>query len=259
MKDPDIHDSRLSYARIGENPAIQFIWAHGWGQNHSALLPLARPLKAMGSHYVLDLPGFGQSARPAATWGTKDYARHLAAWLKTLPPGKRIWVGHSFGCRVGIQLAAVYPDLVNALFLIGAAGLPRKRTPAQKIRLTVRIYAYKLLRGILISLGISHAWLAARFGSSDYRNAGEMRDILMTVIREDLTDIAPRVSCPVHLIYGENDTQTAPEAGERYVRLMTDSQLTILPMHDHYSVLSDGRHQILAHLKTFARRVIEND
>ena len=54
-----------------------------------------------------------------------DYADAFAEWLSTLPRARRIWIGHSFGCRVGLQLAARHPATVDGLFLIAAAGLPR--------------------------------------------------------------------------------------------------------------------------------------
>ncbi|MCP4922543.1 MAG: alpha/beta hydrolase [bacterium] len=243
------------YDTLGDPAKTEVIWAHGWGQTHAAMKPLAESLKTLGYHYVLDLPGFGASPRPEEIWDTQDYADHIASWLKTLPPPKkgikRIWVGHSFGCRVGIRLAATYPDLIDGLFLMGAAGLKKRRTFWETIAFKAKIYSYKVCKNLIVPLGVSTDWLRKRFGSADYQSAGNMRDILVKTVSEDLTEVAKQVTCPVHLVFGEKDDQTPPEMGERFQRLMPNAQLSILPGQDHYSILGSGRHQVLTLLKTF--------
>src|SRR5579875_2176145 len=101
---------------------LHLVWGHGWGQSGAALLPLAEALKAFASSSLIDFPGFGKSANPPETWGTADYADAVAAWLPTITREKIVWLGHSFGGRVGIQLAARHPQLVKGLVLIASAG-----------------------------------------------------------------------------------------------------------------------------------------
>ena len=81
---------------------VRLVWAHGWGQDRRALSPLAEALSGQGSHLLLDFPGFGESPPPPDAWDTAAYADATAEVLATRPPAaKTIWVGHSFGCRVG--------------------------------------------------------------------------------------------------------------------------------------------------------------
>src|SRR5438876_8745271 len=35
------------------------VWAHGWGQTHTALLPLAEATRRAGPSVLIDFPGFG--------------------------------------------------------------------------------------------------------------------------------------------------------------------------------------------------------
>jgi pimeloyl-ACP methyl ester carboxylesterase len=105
------------------------IWGHGWGHTHRALLPLAESLRRVAPSALVDFPGFGESPIPPGPWGTEDYADAMAEWLAGLGTTRRVWIGHSFGSRVGLQLAARHPELVQGLFLIAAAGLPRQRSP----------------------------------------------------------------------------------------------------------------------------------
>jgi len=78
-----------------------------------------------------------------------------------------------------------------------------------------------------------------------------MRQILVKVVNEDLRDIAPSISCPVHFVYGDKDTETPPKIGETLSGLISGSKLTFLKGQDHYSVLGTGRHQVTQLLKTF--------
>lgn len=231
------------------------VWGHGWGQNRAAFRPLAESLNAQAAHLLIDFPGFGQSPPPPESWGTADYADAMAEFIKPYRSVKRIiWAGHSFGCRVGIQLAARHPAAVDGLFLVAGAGLPRKRPLPEKIKYLSKVYTFKTLKKLAPLLKLDVEKLRAKFGSADYKSAGAMRSVFLNTIRENLSEQAKQVKCPVQLVYGENDTETPPEIGERLSKLMPRASLSILPGQDHYSVLGVGRHLVLKRLVDFLRQ-----
>lgn len=247
----------IAYLSLGANVAeapLHFVWAHGWGQDHRTFLPLASALERAGAHTLVDFPGFGASPPPPADWGTADYADAMAEWLRKLPKVRRIWIGHSFGCRVGLQLAARNPQLVDGLFLVAAAGLPRSRTLLQQLQLKSKVAAFKSLR-TLSNFGLDIGGLKDKFGSADYRNAGPMRATFVKVVREDLTETARQVRCPVQLVYGTLDEETPPEIGQRLAALIPNATINVLPRLDHYSVLTAGSHQVQHQLQRFVSRV----
>lgn len=235
----------LSTTTMGQKDGPIVVWGHGWGQSHQAFVPLATSLEKMGQHVLVDFPGFGDSPAPENIVGTEDYADLIASWAKDQGINKLIWIGHSFGCRVGIQLAARYPDLVQSMILIAAAGLPRKKS----LYKTFRILTYKALK----ALGVNKDWLAAKFGSTDFKNAGPMRAIFVKVVNENLTDQANQVQCPVQLIYGDQDTETPPDIGQRLEKLITNAKMVSLAGQDHYSVLGQGRHQVASLIRNFIK------
>jgi pimeloyl-ACP methyl ester carboxylesterase len=239
-----------------EKTGLLFVWAHGWGQDGRAFDGIVSSLASIGSHLILDLPGFGRAGVPPSNWGTADYADAAARAIDPLRGQRKIiWVGHSFGGRVGIQLAARHPNTLDALVLVASAGLPRKRSPIESARYTSRIYAFKTLKHIAPYLGISVESLRQYFGSADYKSAGPMRNILLNVVREDLTDVAAKVACPTLLIYGEKDRETPPEIGERLSALIKSSDLKILPDQDHYSLLGAGRHVVGKRILEFVSKL----
>lgn len=257
MRTFDANGAALSYASLGAAPdqaPLQLFWAHGWGQDHRAFLPMATALQGMGSHILFDFPGFGHSPQPEQVWGTADYADAAASFLASLPRGRRIWIGHSFGCRVGLQLAARHPDLVDGLFLIAAAGLPRPRTLTQQAQIKSRVWTFKLLKA-LPKFGVDTAAAREKFGSADYRAAGEMRPIFVKVVSENLSEVARQVQVPVQLVYGALDDDTPPAIGEMFAKLIPKAELTVLPRFNHYTILTEGAHQVQHQLGRFVSRI----
>ena len=243
------HDTLAASQQSGQ---WRFIWGHGWGQNRHALGSLAQSLTALGSHVLFDFPGFGASPKPDAVWTTADYADLAAIYLKANPhTGPTVWIGHSFGGRIGIQLSSRYPELIDKLVLIAAAGLPRRRSFIGEARVKSKIYTFKALKHLAPVAGLDVDKLRNRFGSADYREAGAMRDILANVVREDLSGVAQKITCPTRLIYGEKDTETPPEIGERLAKLIANAELSVLSGQDHYSLLGEGRHQVAKRIRDF--------
>jgi pimeloyl-ACP methyl ester carboxylesterase len=229
---------------------LHLIFGHGWGQSGLAFLPLAEALKPIAPSFLIDFPGFGKSALPPETWGTADYADAVARWIEELPARQYIWIGHSFGCRVGLQLASRHPSALRAAVLIAAAGLQRHRTPAEKIRIAFRRTFFKTAKRLLGG-GPRIDRLRQRIGSADYRSAGTLRPIFNRVVREDLTEIAKTVKCPTLIIYGSKDTDTPPEMGERLNRLIQGSEYSLLEGFGHLDILNEGRHQVALRIRRF--------
>jgi pimeloyl-ACP methyl ester carboxylesterase len=244
--------SRFAITHVGQERegAIHVIWGHGWGQSSAALLPLAESLGRFAYSSLIDFPGFGNSPLPPQSWGTADYADAVAEWLKNTSRGSCVWVGHSFGGRVGIQLASRHPGLLSGMVLIAGAGLPRRRSLREQLRVLCRRYAFKAAK-LVVAEGPRLEMLRARFGSSDYRAAGALRPIFTRVVNEDLTTVARTVQCPVLLLYGDMDRDTPPEIGERLHRALPNSKLIVLQGFDHHTILLEGRHQVLRQVLGF--------
>jgi len=244
----------LAVYEVASDAPVELVWAHGWGHTHKNLLPLAEAMRQRARSVLFDFPGFGASPLPPAVWGTADYADAVAEWLAARKRARRIWVGHSFGCRVGLQLAGRHPEAVDGMFLIAAAGLPPQRSPGAALRIATRRWAYRLARGLTLE-GPARERLRERFGSADYRAAGALRPILVKTVGEDLSEAARLVRCPVTLIYGDRDRETPPEMGARLNALIPGSRLYVLRGFDHWSVLGDGRHQIVQRLAEFVEEI----
>lgn len=247
MQSFETEGTSIFYAHIAQDSSQNkplVIWAHGWGQNHAAFIPIINSFLNDAEHISLDLPGFGQSPPPPDHWGTAEYGHAITQWLKSFSGRKIFWVGHSFGCRVGIRIAAQSPKIISHMILIAGAGLKKKRPLHQKLYFKCRIKLFKMLKKFVPD-GAFKDKLMAKFGSADYKNSGVMKNIFIRTVNEDLSETAKQIKCFVSLIYGSNDTETPAEFGERYSKLIPNNKLYVLEGQDHYSLLSTGRHQVV--------------
>jgi pimeloyl-ACP methyl ester carboxylesterase len=186
---------------------------------------------------ALDLPGFGGATpEPDEALGSAGYAARVAPVLDALD-GPAVVVGHSFGGRVALHLAAAHPTKVRALVLTGVPNLVRRTAPATKAPLGFRVAKALHKKGLLGDDRMEE--LRRSHGSADYRNAPSplMRDVLVKVTNEDYEDQLRSTTCPVELVYGENDTAAAPEMATRAAELVGPDRatLTILPGVDHFT------------------------
>lgn len=218
-------DGMLFAEVYGEaNPDVLAL--HGWGRRGSDFAAVLDGLSGIAP----DLPGFGASPAPTDVIGADEYADIVAGILDTFdrPP---VLVGHSFGGRVAVCLAAKHPDRVGPLVLTGVPLIrlqTGQRPPA----------AYRAARWLNRMGVISDERLEKEKrsrGSADYRaSTGVMRDILVKVVNESYEGQLRRISTPVRLLWGEEDREVPVSVAEAAHALLQDSSLAVLPGVGHF-------------------------
>jgi pimeloyl-ACP methyl ester carboxylesterase len=196
-------DGRLLAEKTGATPPT-VVALPGWMRSASDFSAIVDGKDAVSIHF----PGFGVTAEPPTVWGSEDYAEEVASAISSFGPV--ILVGHSFGGRVAVRLAAKYPQYVSGLVLTGVplVRLTAAPTPALSFRI-VRSLAKK---GLLPTSVLEKQ--RQKRGSADYLAAqGVMRDILVRVVGENYDDDLARITAPVRMVWGENDTAAPADAG----------------------------------------------
>lgn len=231
----------------GAKDGFPIVFGHGWGRDHRDFIPVAELLGEAAHLVMLDFPGFGQSPHPGAAWDTRDYAEATRAFLaQELGLNRYIWVGHSFGGRVGLRLAAMPDSPVEQLFLIASSGIKRPVSLASRLRGKWRGWRFKRLKQRAGGDQDQIRQLEQRFGSRDYvdsRDTG-MREIFIRTVQEDQSRDLAAITCPTSLIYGSRDTETPPAMGRLLHRLIAHSTYLECPELDHHTILTRGRHQV---------------
>jgi pimeloyl-ACP methyl ester carboxylesterase len=112
---------RLRVSEEGAGPPV--ILLHGLFVDHSCwdgLIPLMRDEFRL---IAPDLPGFGESEKPAASrfpYGVEAFAEAIADLYAGLALGRATLVGHALGGAVALTVAARHPELVQRLVLLDA-------------------------------------------------------------------------------------------------------------------------------------------
>ncbi len=224
---------------IGDGAPVLMV--HGWGANIDLLQPLALRLSRLGYRcYLLDLPGFGQSAKPAKAFSIFDYAAFCLAYLDQHNLQAVHYFGHSLGGRIGLILGADHADRIDKMALSNSAGIRVQPAPQVQIRLKL----YQNIRDGLTALGakalsdrLRHAY-NQRYGSADFLNSSPiMRQTLINVVNQDLLDYAGRVSVPTILIWGDEDQDTPLWMGRKLEREIPDAALIVHESAGHYAYL----------------------
>ena len=219
--------------RFGETPA-KVVALHGWGRSRADWNATLQGYDAL----ALDLPGFGATPAPDSGWSTSEYAEWVGECLDEVISsggGRPVLVGHSFGGRVAVQLAATNPELVRGIVLTGVPLL-RAQTAAAKPAFGFRVLRF-LNKWHFISNDLMEKERRKR-GSADYRAAeGEMREVLVKAVNEDYGDALDALASnglPVAMVWGEHDTAAAPAMAEQArARIGASAELVVVPGSAH--------------------------
>jgi pimeloyl-ACP methyl ester carboxylesterase len=121
----------VRYLTSGEGPPLVLL--HALGDNAldwSWVLPaLSRGHRV----YAPDLPGIGGDGRILEDPSPEFFVSFVVAFLDTLGVERTAIVGNSYGGLVALRLALSDPARVNALGLVGSAGLGRMINPALSV------------------------------------------------------------------------------------------------------------------------------
>jgi pimeloyl-ACP methyl ester carboxylesterase len=221
---------------------------HGWGACGATMRILFDGLKADNrAVFAPDLPFFGQSEPPPESWGVYDYADLAADLIRAACGGAAaVVIGHSFGGRLGIILAAKYPELVQKLVLIDAAGCK----PKIDLKKRLKIIRHKI-RSLL---GLKPERTA---GSADYRALPDnMKGVFVRVVNESLEPLFGKIGAPTLIIWGDRDRDTPPYMARRMNKKIRGSGLVMLAGAGHYSFL-DAPTRVLAAIKSFIGQRME--
>lgn len=226
--------TRLFVAGSGDPVVV----LHGWGGRIESMAPVLTCLREGWKVVALDLPGFGESPPPEGVWGTADYAAYVEDVLAGAGVTSAHFVGHSFGAKTALYLAASRKGLVRKLVLVGSSGL--RSAPSAKVRLKRLAGSTARLAGGLGPPGRAlRQAIYDRIASDDYKQAGAMRAILVKVVNEDLAELLPQVGASTLLVWGTDDDSVPVAHARAMERAIPDAGLVLFEGAGHFAYLDE--------------------
>src|ERR1700760_4116199 len=107
----------------GDTEAKPLVFVHGLSGSWPNWLEQLPAFAAEHRVITLDLPGFGHSPMPRETISISGYAQMLDRLLDQLEIDAAAVVGNSMGGFIGAELAIAFPQRVERLVLVSAAGI----------------------------------------------------------------------------------------------------------------------------------------
>ena len=186
---------------------------HGGSGSWTHWLRMLGPLTQAGhAVWALDLPGFGASAPLPDQQDADDMPPLLAAALQQWLGGQPVQImGFSLGGLTAALLAAAYPSLVRQLVLVGPPGLGLRDQPSYRLKgwrhlsdpqEQLHRHCHNLAALMLSDPRRIDRNTLALHTANVHRDRLPRRRLASTdILRQTL----PRLTCPVHGVYGEQD------------------------------------------------------
>ncbi len=191
---------------------------------------------------VPDLPGFGQSERPAWARDPRDLAIQTGHLLDRLGLEDVCLVGLGFGGFVAAELACMNASRLSSLVLIGAAGLqPESGEIADQMLMGHGDYFKAGFR--------DEASYEQHFGdemAAEFRELWDLsREMTARVtwkpymFSRRLPFLLQDVATPTLLIWGTEDRIVPPICGEQYSRALPNAELALVEGAGHLVELEE--------------------
>ncbi len=245
----DVEGLRLHYLEAGEGAPVVLL--HGWPTSSFLWRNVMPQMAGHNRVLALDLPGFGQSAKPlAASYSFRFYDRVLEGFVDALGLDSVGLAVHDLGGPLGLYWAIQRPQRLARLALLNTLVYPRPSWAVLLFVLSLRLPGFRSVMtspwglGKAMQLGIADrsrvtaemlAGVRAPFVSSEARTALVKTGCNLSPKGfQEIADQLSSLTVPVRLVYGERD-RILPDVARTMARVKRD-----LPQADKFALPGCG-------------------
>ena len=234
-----VFGQKIHYVEAGTGPTV--ILLHGLGGSTQVWQFNIAALAEKYHVIVPDQIGFGKSDKPLVNYRIRTYVDFLDQFCKQLKIERATLVGNSMGGWIAAMFTAAFPDRIDKLVLVDAAGYaPPKDLEMRTLfalnpttREGMKLLTSKVFynKAFLTDAAIDQA-IAARLAAGD---GYTINSITESIIRgEDfLDDIVKSIKRPTLLVWGRQDGLVPLTEGERFNKDIAGSKLIVIDQCGH--------------------------
>jgi 4,5:9,10-diseco-3-hydroxy-5,9,17-trioxoandrosta-1(10),2-diene-4-oate hydrolase len=248
----DVGGLRICYQDMGLGEAVLIL--PGLGTSIDYWQYTIPALAARHRVVAMDLPGFGKSDKPDASYELSWIVDQVVAFMDAKGIGRATIIGGSMGGHLGLMLALNHPERVTKLVLMGSVGNWEPPDPLRDTAIKVlwydslfingmrerwpEIFAKMFKRQTPLTQLIFRYDMALRADAARYQPQGRAASrALRSIIYSSCRDRLGEVRCPVLLVWGEEDAvHPASEVGVYFREHLPDSRLV---------VVADAAHEVM--------------
>jgi pimeloyl-ACP methyl ester carboxylesterase len=227
-----IYGARIRYQEAGSGPAV--ILLHGLGADGSSWASNIGALSAKYRVIVPDQIGFGKSDKPFINYRVGTLVDFLNGLLKELKIERASLIGNSLGGFTAAAFALAYPEKVDRLVLVAAAGyaVPKGTDPQtlhslnpstrEGVRQVMSVVFYD--KKMFANDAVVDMLYAKKMQTGD---GYTIQKFIESILRgEDALDgKLDKIKQPTLLVWGREDALTPLAMGERFKQDIKGSQL----------------------------------
>ncbi len=202
--------------------ALPAVFVPGLAAPARSMVPTAEFLVRERRVYVIDLPEHSEERHNDPPLELSQFAGLTADWARSVGIERAVWVGHSFGAQILVELAVARPALVDRLVLVSPTVDPGARTlTKQAARLLLD--ATREPPALLELLG------------RDYLKAGWRRLLAIgrVAVADRVEEKLPLIHIPALVVRGERDPLVPARWAEQTATLLPDAELIVIDGAPH--------------------------
>jgi pimeloyl-ACP methyl ester carboxylesterase len=255
LRTAEIGGRQANYVDLGSGDGPPIVFVHGlagcW-QNWLENLPrFAQERRVIAP----DLPGFGGSEMPADEISIPGYGRYIEALCAQLDLDEVVLVGNSMGGFVTAETAIQFPERVERLVLVSAAGITANSLRRGPVIAWGRIAAMAGARSAaekrmaIVRPRIRHAVYAPIVRHPSRLSAETLWELsqgagrpgflpaLKAHIDYDFRDRLPDIRCPTLIIWGKDDMIIPSKDADEYERSINGARKVVFDDTGHISMV----------------------
>ena len=215
-------EGKFSYIESGEGTPI--IVLHGL---MGGLSNFEGVISFFSGRYKVVVPELPLFSMPLLTTSVKTLAKYIHKFIKHKKFEKVILLGNSLGGHVGLLYTNLYPKEVKALILTGSSGLYESAMSEGYPRRG----DYEFIKKKCEEVFYDPAVATKEIVDEVFENISDRSKLIKTLalaksaIRHNMAKDLPKMTTPVCLIWGKNDSVTPPKVAEEFHELLPNSEL----------------------------------
>lgn len=238
-KEATVFGQKIHYVEAGSGPNV--ILLHGLGGSSQGWQFNIGPLAEKFHVYVPDQIGFGKSDKPLVNYRIRTYVDFLDQFCKQLKIERATLVGNSMGGWIAAAFTAAFPDRVDKLVLVDAAGYAPPKDLDTRVFFALNPTTREGMKVLTAKVFYNKAFqtdaaidaaIAARLAAGD---GFTIKSITESIIRgEDfLDDTVKTIKRPTLIIWGREDGLVPLAEGERFHKDIAGSKLVVFDQCAH--------------------------
>ena len=238
-KEVTVFGQKIHYVEAGTGPTV--ILLHGLGGSTQVWQFNIAPLAEKFHVVVPDQIGFGKSDKPLVNYRIRTYVDFLDQFCKELKIERASLVGNSMGGWIAAAFTAAFPDRVDKLVLVDAAGYTPPKDLDTRLFFALNPTTREGMKTLAAKIFYNKAFqtdaaidaaMAARFAAGDGLT---IKSITESIIRgEDfLDDTVKTIKRPTLIVWGREDGLTPVADAGRFQKDIAGSKLVVFDQCGH--------------------------